>query len=77
MFLVLDRDSLKNQMNILLKIRLPIETWNSFLDLVESPNPGVPSDARIILCKLIDENAFAISATRHEVVSFIDIVILD
>ena len=27
----------------------------------------IPSDAKTILCKLIDEHAFVISATRHEV----------
>lgn len=48
------------------KIRLMIDTWNSFLNQIESASE-VPSDAKIILCKLIEEHAFAISATRHEV----------
>jgi len=30
----------------------------------------IPSDAKIILCKLINEHAFVISATRHEVQFF-------
>ncbi|CAF0788268.1 unnamed protein product [Rotaria sordida] len=47
------------------KIRLTIDTWNSFLDQIES-STVVPSDAKIILCKLINEHAFVISATRHE-----------
>ncbi|CAF2066647.1 unnamed protein product [Rotaria magnacalcarata] len=47
------------------KVRLTIETWNSFLDQIES-SVIVPADAKVILCKLIHEHAFAISATRHE-----------
>ncbi|CAF3336205.1 unnamed protein product [Rotaria sp. Silwood1] len=47
------------------KVRLTIDTWNSFLDQMESSR-DVPSDAKIILCKLINEHAFVISATRHE-----------
>lgn len=45
---------------------MTINTWNSLLDQMESA-ADVLSDAKIILCKLIDENAFVISATRHEV----------
>jgi hypothetical protein len=49
------------------KIRLTINTWNSFLDQMESSSADIPSDAKIILCKLINEHAFVISAIRHEV----------
>lgn len=31
----------------------------------------IPSDAKMILCKLINEHAFVISATRHEVKFFL------
>ncbi|CAF4099805.1 unnamed protein product, partial [Rotaria sp. Silwood2] len=47
------------------KVRLTIDIWNSFLDQMES-STIIPSDAKIILCKLINEHAFVISATRHE-----------
>ncbi|CAF0915646.1 unnamed protein product [Adineta steineri] len=47
------------------KIRLTIDTWNSFLDQIESSST-VPSDAKTILCKLLNEHAFVMSATRHE-----------
>ena len=58
------------------KIRLTVNTWNSLLDQMES-SADIPSDAKILLCKLIDENAFVISATRHEVsISFFPLDIL-
>lgn len=49
-----------------IKIRLTLNTYNSLLDQMES-SADIPADAKILLCKLIDENAFIISATRHEV----------
>ncbi|CAF0728400.1 unnamed protein product [Adineta ricciae] len=48
-----------------IKIRLPIDTLNSFLDQMELSS-AIPADAKTILCKLIHEHAFVISATRHE-----------
>ncbi|UJR33448.1 hypothetical protein I4U23_020893 [Adineta vaga] len=48
-----------------IKIRLTIDTFHSFLNQIES-SPSVPSDAKTILLKLIDEHAFVISATKHE-----------
>lgn len=48
-----------------IKIRLTPSTWNSLLDLMESSS-DIPSDAKVILSKLISEHAFVISATRHE-----------
>jgi len=48
-----------------IKIRLTLETCKSFLDQIESSN-DVPADAKTILCKLLDEHAFVLSATRHE-----------
>lgn len=50
------------------QIRLTLETCKSFLDQMESSN-DVPADAKTILCKLLDEHAFVLSATRHEVCS--------
>ena len=51
-----------------IQIRLTLETCKSFLDQIESSN-DVPADAKTILCKLLDEHAFVLSATRHEVCS--------
>ncbi|CAF0845518.1 unnamed protein product [Didymodactylos carnosus] len=54
-----------------IKIRLPLESWNDLISMMEVIDQ-TQNDGKIMFLKMIADNAFSISATRHEVRFYID-----
>ncbi|CAF1087982.1 unnamed protein product, partial [Didymodactylos carnosus] len=54
-----------------IKIRLPLDSWNDLISMMEVIDQ-TQNDGKIMFLKMIADNAFSISATRHEVRFYID-----